>query len=192
MSIFVKRHLRRGQTITTFGPGSIVDLRDESVMMGGLDFWPKNSVHEIHEPNLERVLGVDSFHMPSTIEESRNGKDLPYVIFPRWLSCPNCHRLAPYELFAGGMAKPGSTLKCPDCKKKVFPARLIVACVHGHIDDFPWVEWVRHGSKPCTCDLPLNLSHLVVQPPWETWLLSVKTRIAVDKEACQEQQRQKT
>lgn len=154
MSIFVKRHLRRGQTITTFGPGSIVDLRDESVMMGGLDFWPKNSVHEIHEPNLERVLGVDSFHMPSTIEESRNGKDLPYVIFPRWLSCPNCHRLAPYELFAGGMAKPGSTLKCPDCKKKVFPARLIVACVHGHIDDFPWVEWVRHGSKPCTCERP--------------------------------------
>lgn len=154
MATFVKRHLRRGQTITTFGPGSIVDLRDESVMMGGLDFWPKNSVHEIHEPNLERVLGVDAFRMPSTIEESGNGKDLPYVIFPRWLSCPNCHRLAPFELFAGGMAKPGSTLKCPDCRKKVFPARLIVACVHGHIDDFPWVEWIRRGSKPCTCVRP--------------------------------------
>ena len=63
MATFVKRHLRRGQTITTFGPGSIVDLRDESVMMGGLDFWPKNSVHEIHEPNLERVLGVDAFRI---------------------------------------------------------------------------------------------------------------------------------
>ena len=154
MATFVKRHLRRGQTITTFGPGSIVDLRDESVMMGGLDYWPKNSVHEIHEPNLERVLGVDSFHMPSTIEESRNGRDLPYVIFPRWLSCPNCHRLAPYELFAGGMARPSSVPRCPDCKKRVFPARLIVACVHGHIDDFPWIEWVRHGSKPCTCERP--------------------------------------
>ena len=154
MAIFVKRHLRRSQAITTFGPGAIVDLRDESVMMGGLDFWPKENAHELHEPNLERVLGMDFFRAPSTIEESRNGKDLPFVIFPRWLACPSCHRLAPYELFAGGMSKPGAVLKCPDCRKKVFPARLIVACMHGHIDDFPWVEWVNHGSKPCTCERP--------------------------------------
>lgn len=154
MSVFIKRHLRKSQAITTFGPGSIVDLRDESVMMGGLDFWPNDNICEIHEPNLEKAIGVDEFRSPSTIEQSRNGKDLPFTLFPRWLVCPKCHRLAPYELFSSGIASPSAVTKCPDCKKRVYPARLIVACRHGHIDDFPWIEWIRRGTNPCNCERP--------------------------------------
>jgi hypothetical protein len=154
MPPFVKRHLRRSQAITTFGPGAIVDLRDESVMMGGIDFWPADQPDTVHEPNLERVLQVESFRTPTTIEHSQTGKDLPYAIFPRWLVCPKCHRLAPFEFFAGPLRAPDAVIRCPDCRKRVYPARLIVACRHGHIDDFPWIGWVKHGQAPCGCDRP--------------------------------------
>jgi hypothetical protein len=147
-------HLRKSQAITTFGPGAIVDLRDISVMMGGIDYWPDEDGCEIHEPNLEKVLKVELFKSPSSIEQSGNGKDLPYTIFPRWLVCPQCHRLAPVTLFSSGLGTTKKGLRCPDCNKRVYPARLIVACRHGHIDDFPWIEWIRHGKNPCNCDRP--------------------------------------
>ncbi len=150
----VKRHLRRSQAITTFGPGSIVDLREESVMMGGIDFWSKENINEVHEPNLEKALNVSSFRTPTTVEQSYKGRDLPFTLFPKWLVCPKCHRLARYELFSGGVANHEKVARCPDCRRKVHPARLIVACKHGHIDDFPWEEWVKHGSNPCNCNRP--------------------------------------
>jgi hypothetical protein len=31
--------VRRSQAVTTFGPGSMVDLLDQAVLIGGLDFW---------------------------------------------------------------------------------------------------------------------------------------------------------
>ena len=34
-------------------------------------------------------------------------------------------------------------LKCPSCFQELVVARIIVACGHGHIDDFPWVKWVH-------------------------------------------------
>lgn len=34
-----KQRLRPSQIITTFGPGSIVDLPDDSVMVAGTDHW---------------------------------------------------------------------------------------------------------------------------------------------------------
>lgn len=150
----VKRKLRRSQAVTTFGPGSLVDLREESIMMAGIDRWPLDHAIEIHEPNLEDALDVNCFRMPSTVDLSYDGKDLPIVLFPRWMVCPKCHRLAPYDIFAGGLVKPDSAIKCPACKKKVYPARLIVACRHGHIDDFPWKEWVKKGEHPCACEKP--------------------------------------
>lgn len=145
--------LRRSQAITTFGPGSIVDLRFSSVMMAGLDFWPDKHAIITHEPNLERILHVDEFRIPSTRDIS-GGRDLPAVIFPRWQVCPKCDRLAEWDTFALGLHQPGRALKCPDCNIRVYPARLIVACRHGHIDDFPWIGWVHNRSNLPICERP--------------------------------------
>ena len=46
-----KQRLRPSQIITTFGPGSIVDLPDDSVMIAGIEHWfdgykPKKKVSE--------------------------------------------------------------------------------------------------------------------------------------------------
>jgi hypothetical protein len=33
--------VRQSQVVTTFGPGSMFDLPDHSVIVGGLDYWTK-------------------------------------------------------------------------------------------------------------------------------------------------------
>ena len=35
--------VRRGQVITTYGPGALIDLPRHSAIVGGLDTWPKTS-----------------------------------------------------------------------------------------------------------------------------------------------------
>jgi hypothetical protein len=147
-----KRQLRISQAVTTFGPGAVVDLRQESVMMAGTDFWPDDGPVDIHEPNLERALRVERFRMPAPNDE-HPGKDLPFVVFPRWMVCPNCNRLA-WESFFRGIDGGNGPLKCPACYKRVYPARLIVACNRGHIDDFPWVWWAHRGDQEKKCEKP--------------------------------------
>ena len=47
--------VRHGQLITTYGPGSMVDLPDRSVVIGGLNLWHHNRDDDsalIDEPRL--------------------------------------------------------------------------------------------------------------------------------------------
>ena len=146
------RRLRRSQAVMTFGPGAIIDLRDESVLLTGIDLWPRRKLIEIHEPNLEKLLKVKGFRMPSVTEgfKGKGKGDLPVVIFPRWLVCSGCNRLQDYTRFTG-LFHHGGTIRCPKCNSRVYPARLIVACRRGHIDDFPWEWWVHRGES---CEAP--------------------------------------
>ena len=51
--------VRRGQVITTYGPGALIDLPRHSAIVGGLDTWPKvNDLEEILEPRLTRKLQI--------------------------------------------------------------------------------------------------------------------------------------
>ena len=51
--------IRRGQVITTYGPGALIDLPRHSAIVGGLDTWPKTSdLEEILEPRLTRKLQI--------------------------------------------------------------------------------------------------------------------------------------
>lgn len=152
MSPSTKPSLRRSQIITTFGPGAIVDFTNSSVMLTSVDRWTGNLL-EIHEPQLERMLHVSGFRAPSLTSDG-NGSDVPAVIFPRWMICPKCHRLAPYDQFSGLLQNLNNPIKCPTCNVRVYPARLIVACPNGHIDDFPWVEWA-HRESGKVCDHPI-------------------------------------
>lgn len=132
--------LRLSQIITTFGPGAVVDLPSESVMVAGIDRWPAGQI--IHEPRLESALGVTSFRAPSM---KRFGGDLPCIRFPKNLICSksNC------GLFSWSK-------KCKSCGSTAYPARLIVICPAGHVDEFPWNWWV-HQKGACTGQPQLRL-----------------------------------
>ena len=49
--------LRRSQVLTTFGPGAMVDLPEQSVLIGGLEYW-KGDKERIFEERLETALST--------------------------------------------------------------------------------------------------------------------------------------
>ena len=56
--------LRPSQIITTFGPGSVVDLQNVSVILAGTEFWATTREQEIDEPRLRSMLRVNRFYRP--------------------------------------------------------------------------------------------------------------------------------
>ena len=102
-----------------------------------------------------------AFVLPPVVDENYRDKDgnpdrrtLVAARFPEWLQCPQCDRLAPSARWSHD---PGRAYRyCAPCtrkapgQRKVFavPIRFVMACVKGHLDDFPWHIWVEH-KKDC-------------------------------------------
>ena len=134
-----KGEVRRGQLISTYGVGAIIAVEDESFMVAGIDRWPV--VHpNLHEPRLERVLGVAGLATPPAGD---NGQDIPVVRFPEIVWCPSCKKLDRHRFFTA----PDDN-RCRDCGVHLVPSRFVIACPNGHIDDFPFFEWVHRGKEP--------------------------------------------
>ena len=140
-----RQQLRPSQIITTFGPGSIVDLPDDSVMIAGIEHWFENYKphRKISEPRLEATLKVHEFRTPPV--GSWENRDIPYVRFPRWRVCPNCGRLS--NQFPEDRKNPELAPRCYTCKIATHPTRIVVACTKGHVDDFPWYRWLHRGRN---------------------------------------------
>ncbi len=173
--------LRPSQVLTTFGVGSLVDLPNLSVVVMGLDDWPVAQCTEISEErllgNVQSILGPQVIKLlcPPRGEESQNSKTnwfdesrlvgVPVAPFPRWMVCSWCRLLAP---IGSGLFEPKTVPYRPDktryvhnCAGKkgaaamVLPARFIVACEKGHMNDFPWIEFVHRGTTECQGPLTL-------------------------------------
>lgn len=172
--------VRPSQTLTTFGIGSLVDLPNMSVIVMGLDDWPNAHSNEIAEERLLRsaqsILGpqVSRFLTPPRGPETKGAQTnwfdearqigVPVAPFPRWMVCSKCRYLGPIST---GLFEPKVYPYRPDracyvhnCttqgkSPQAVPARFIVTCEHGHMDDFPWVEFVHQGPTECKGSLYL-------------------------------------
>jgi len=142
-----RQHLRPSQIITTFGPGSVVDLPDDSVMIAGIEHWfDTNKPHrKVMEPRLQAALKVEEFRSPPV--GSFGQRDVPFVRFPRWRVCPRCSRLSDQFRWPRGNPELPPVPRCDKCDSTTYPARIVVACPKGHIDDFPWYRWVHRGAN---------------------------------------------
>ncbi len=171
--------LRPSQILTTFGIGSIVDLPHLSVMVMGIEDWPSTDYREINEERLlasvRDVLGrqVMTLRSPPVIPDTARSNPfeqqsivgVPVAPFPRWMVCPRCRRLAPLAsnqfVLKSDPFRPDRTCyvhencRMPGRLPTVIPARFIVACKNGHLDDFPWVDFVHRGSSNCAYKLQL-------------------------------------
>lgn len=157
--------VRPSQVITTFGPGAVVDLVTLSVIVAGIDRWPTDEDLAIHEPRLERALRVKRFFPAKPSEGSFYNKrgTVPAYLFPRYQLCPVCRTLSAIgEGYTEYESKWQEIVcKAPGCKGRgkhratTLPAPFIVACPSGHIDDFPWREYVHRGATSCTKKLAL-------------------------------------
>ena len=97
---------------------------------------------------------------------STEGNDLgvPARVFPQWLRCTGCDMLGTVSQFAYTNTHPfrtdlacfehakcagraGNRIRKP-ARRTAVPARYLLACVDGHLDEFPYDEWVHHW-QPC-------------------------------------------
>lgn len=167
--------LRPSQIVFTFGVGSLIDLPNMSVVVMGLNDWDSARTVELSEERLlaavRKYLGpqVKKLCSPPRVEPESEGftvpndgssnVGVPVALFPRWLRCPKCDLLAPIEsgLFSlkvdryhpdrTSYAHIGCT-KSQGAAPYALPVRFLLACENGHLDDFPWVEYVHRG-RPC-------------------------------------------
>lgn len=197
--------LRPSQILFTYGIGAIADLPNLSTMVMGLELWDKTRTLELSE---ERLLAAVRYELGRQVKELRSpplppdsdrGFDpfdegarigIPVSPFPSWMVCPRCRLLAPlqdslFELKTNPY-RPNETRYvhkgCPKAKKKppaVIPARFLVACEHGHLDDFPWRYFVHRGPSDCSGSLRFE----------EYGVTGAATDIIVRCEGCQTRRR---
>lgn len=164
----MNRPIRRTQAIAPFGPGAMVDFPGPvSLIHAGLDAWPFEEGNPEHrefiiddEKRLARRLEVDFFVQPPDFRRpERNGGQqhnvnlaLPFLRFPLWHICPRCGRMhkAQYHhrdcpICEGPIATGGDAGK-KHSRRKTFQVRFVAACRNGHIQDFPWVNWIFEGQ----------------------------------------------
>ncbi len=165
--------VRPSQLLHTFGVGAIIDLPHLSVMVMGLDDWSPAYATEIGEERLllavQHQLGsqVKSLRVPPIQPEgSDNPFDgsaqigVPVATFPRWMLCPHCRLLAPrdsdlFQLKSDPIRPDRTRYVHANCSRAgapptVLPARFLVACEKGHLDDFPWHYFVHQGPSACS------------------------------------------
>ena len=152
-----RRSIRRGQAISLFGVGSLVDFPGESLMAAGLDAWPGDPECRLLDDRLQQRLGVSYFRQPPPWTQ-RQPRFLPFVRFPLWHFCPRCRHLAkarandllPPRCSNDQPTRRGNRPACGTLSEKrrarMLPVRFLVGCEAGHVDDFPWIEWV-HGER---------------------------------------------
>lgn len=164
--------LRPSQMLYTYGVGAIIDLPRLAVMVMGLDDWDTVHTRVIEEARLLAAVraelgeSVQELRTPPSEEEGNSGPGhvgVPVAAFPRWLVCPRCRYLGPLsasnplvELKVNPYRPERTTYVHANCNKAVkrppemVPVRFLVACKHGHLDDFPWHTFVHKGPSPCT------------------------------------------
>ena len=172
--------VRPSQALNTFGVGSLIDLPNLSVLVMGLDDWPVARSEEIGEERLllsvQRVLGgqvtklltpprgPESFGLKTNFFDESRTIGVPVAPFPRWLVCSGCRMLAPISsgLFEAKVEpyRPDKTRYVHNCTTNrrspvAVPARFVVACAKGHMDDFPWLGFVHRDKAGCNGPLEL-------------------------------------
>lgn len=139
--------LRPSQVVTQHGPGAVVDLPELSVIVAGTNYWTPTGRDRVFEPRLEAFLHVNKLYRPP------QAGGLPSLVFPGWLVCPKCRLLAPREDFSlvKGLFVCGrhDHRHGKGGQPAAFPARFMVACAAGHLDDFPWREWAHGSGSAC-------------------------------------------
>jgi Domain of unknown function (DUF1998) len=133
----------------------------------------------IHAPRLREVVRT---HMRSPFVQLRphpwqpkrnafssEGVDLgvPARVFPQWLRCTGCDMLGLVSQFSYINTHPYRTdqarfehARCPGrggsgkAARPAVPARYLLACAMGHLDEFPYDLWVHRGRQCEKAEVP--------------------------------------
>ena len=156
--------LRRGQLLTTYGPGALFDLPRHSAIIGGLDAWPKPiDLEEVIEPRLSRKIqeitnaGYPRLYAPPAANDTPGSKAIGIGVyrFPEWFVVQE--EIKPGERNrARRLVQRKALTKGRFEGRPVVATRFVAACSHGHIDDLNWRYFIHRGSTDCRKQLWLD------------------------------------
>jgi hypothetical protein len=168
--------VRPSHLMFTGGVGALIDLPNFAVLVRGIDDWRYDTLPDwepLAEPRLLQAVGkllnapvaqlrsapwMDGFDGDPNGPAARVG--VPVTPFPQWLRCTACNQLAALDSGVWGFLndkprRPDEARFCHDsCPRKrgkkplAVGARFVLACTNGHLDDFPYVNFV-HGGGTC-------------------------------------------
>lgn len=145
----------------------MVDLPDDSVIIGGLEDWRYRS-EDIHaltihdEPRLlakvRDALKESSLtlRMPPAQSDAPTRQFSPDVTawrFPLWFTLTTVWTAGNHRrrrLVKHADTKNGRFEDERGTKHDVVPVRFVSACEAGHVDDIDWHRYVHHGNRDCT------------------------------------------
>lgn len=168
--------IRQSQLVGSYGPGALVDLVYDAVVVAGLGWWAKGP--EVHEERLVSMLarhegfGAVRLYAPPPGAQDRDDPDRRFIramAFPEWYACQNerCWEDAGRDPRQG--SRPRRLVHVTDLDKNHLhacagkgranprpaqPVRFVRACRFGHLDDIDWRALV-HGKDKCTKPRPV-------------------------------------
>ena len=156
--------IRQSQLITSFGPGSMMDLPNHSVLIGGLDSWSTGG-DEIIEPRLvdklkslfDPPLQVLKLFSPPPDPDDPTAPQTGITAwqFPEWFitqdvdSDASDGTIRARMLVHRKMLTKGKFIDDRKKKQTVVPVRFVRACKNGHIGDLDWFEFAHGGRTDC-------------------------------------------
>ncbi len=158
-----RAHVRRSQVVSTFGPGALVDLPEQAVLIAGLEHW-RGEAPLVHEPRLLQKLryalhlpGLELRAPPVPDRDDDLGVGVGAWLFPEWFiaqyekvtkehgrSRPLIHRKTLDRGRYVTEGKDGKRLRMP-----VVPVRFVQGCPNGHISDIEWRELLHGPNGAC-------------------------------------------
>jgi hypothetical protein len=158
----------------TGGVGGLIELPNFTVMVQGLDEWNYSRLGDadptIHEPRL--LAAVRARYGSPAVSQLRaapwmegqaddpngpaNQVGVPVLPFPAWFRCTSCSQLSSLDSGAFGFTNQVASRPFEaqfvhkNCRRRdrfAVPARFLVGCLNGHLDEFPFAWFVHRGEE---------------------------------------------
>src|SRR5262245_30343617 len=147
--------VRRGQVITTYGPGALIDLPRHSAIVGGIDTWPLPvDLEEIAEPRLSWKLGLMAgipcpwLHAPppGPTSSGEPARGIGAGRFPEWFVVQDEGGGEDRQRSRRLVHRKALDERGRFDRRAVVATRFVRACPKGHVDDLDWFRFV-HGPE---------------------------------------------
>ncbi len=157
--------IRRGQVIGTYGPGALIDLPNDSAIVGGLETWSKVSADdEIIELRLSQKLQalteVPAPRLyappPESTDPSQPTRWIGVWRFPEWFVVQERDSDEERERSRRLVHRKALDDKGRFDGQQVVATRFVRACPKGHVDDLDWRYFVHGPEGNCRRQLWLD------------------------------------
>lgn len=157
--------VRRGQVITTYGPGALIDLPRHSAIVGGLDTWPRpGDLEEIVEPRLSQKLGIMTgvptpllyAPPPEPTDPREPARGIGAWRFPEWLVVQDEGKGEERQRSRRLVHRKALDQRGRFDGRAVVATRFVRACPRGHVDDLDWQRYAHGLEDGCRRQLWLD------------------------------------